>query len=274
MKKLLVHIGVMALIWSSSAAAQQPATLDRVDELTRAGRIDEARGLLIRWWGGSHASAASPELQRGLWLRGRLTVDPEQAALDFRTLVAEYPGGPYTGPALLRLALADFARGDSAAAATRARHLVEEYPATAATQEAAELRALVGTLPDPEGLPDREAPPRPEPRPEVADTLIAEVVTAEPVTAEPVPTETVAGARSVQLGAFSSEERAWALYQRAVAAGLDARVVRVAGSDLIRVRIGLFSSLNEAEATSRRVQDLGFETAVVEDLDREERIVR
>ena len=274
MKKLLVHIGVLSLIWSSSAAAQQPATLDRVDELTRAGRIDEARGLLIRWWGGSYASASSPELQRGLWLRGRLTVDPEQAQLDFRRLVAEYPGGPYTGPALLRLALADFARGDSAATVTQARRLAEEYPATAATQEAEDLWALVGTFPEPEDPPGMEEPPRPEPRPEVAEPVTVEPVTVEPVTAEPVPTATVAGARSVQLGAFSSEERAWALYQRAVAAGLDARVVRVAGSDLIRVRIGLFPSLNEAEATSRRVQDLGFETAVVEDLDREERIVR
>lgn len=262
MKKLLVHIGVLSLIWSSPMAAQQPATLDRVDELTRAGRIDEARGLLIRWWGGSQASASSPELQRGLWLRGRLTVDPEQAELDFRRLVAEHPGGPYTGPALLRLALAAFTKGDSATAAIHARRLVEEYPATAATQEAEEVRDLVGSLPDPEGLPEREAPPQPERRPEVA----------EPVTAEPVPA--VADARSVQLGAFSSEGGAWALYQKAVAAGLDARVVRVTGSDLLRVRIGLFQSLDEAEATSRRVRDLGFDTAVVGNLDREERIVR
>ena len=43
------------------------------------GRTEEARAALVEWWDGDREDAPRRDLQRGLWLRGRLTVDPVQA---------------------------------------------------------------------------------------------------------------------------------------------------------------------------------------------------
>ena len=55
-------------------------------------------------------------------------MDPAQAQLDYRRLVIEYPGGPYSDQALLRIAQAEFAAGDSAAAARDVQRIGREYP--------------------------------------------------------------------------------------------------------------------------------------------------
>jgi hypothetical protein len=47
-------------------------------------------------------------------------------------------------------------------------------------------------------------------------------------------------------------------------------VVRVPGSDLVRVRIGRFTQREEAEDLARELRDLGFETTVISDAQLEE----
>jgi hypothetical protein len=129
----------MALLVMGSPAEAWPQaaeTLDGVEELVRAGRSEEARQELLRWWNREYGDASRRDVQRGLWLRAQLTVDPRQASLDYRRLVVEYPGGPYADLALLRLAQSAFALGDSAAAREHVTRLQRDYPAGSATREA------------------------------------------------------------------------------------------------------------------------------------------
>jgi cell division septation protein DedD len=266
MRALGFFLAVLLIGAPISGAGQERATLDRAGELARAGRTEEARVELLRWWEGEYQDASRQQVQRGLWLRARLTVDPTQAELDFRRLVVEYPGGPYSGQALLRLAQSALASGDSASAATQARRLVVEYPTAAARQDAEEWLARV------EPLLHEEAPPS-------RRVLAAAVDTTPRVSPESrPPRDTVSSvgpaSHAVQLGAFSGEEGARALLRRATDAGLEARLVRVPGSGLLRVRVGVFGSSEEATVAQQRIQEMGFTTLVVGGVETEEPVAR
>jgi len=240
----------IALIHPAAAAAQQrPLTLDNVEDLARMGRTESAREALRRWWDRSSSGASRGDAQRALWLRGRLTLDPDEAALDFRRLVVEYPGGPYSDLALLRLAQAAFAQGDSAQAARDVGRIAQGYPSSPVRREAEAWLASAGPVPSPPVRTERVAPPDSSSRPAAA----------------------APGPFSVQLGAFADRGRAEALRRRAAEVGLDVRLATLAGSDLVRVRVGRFDSSEEAHATMERVQGLGFSAAVVRDANREDR---
>ena len=222
---------------------------------------------MLRWWEEELQGASRLDVQRGLWLRGSLTVDPRQAELDFRRLVVEYPGGPYSGRALLRLAQSALATADSATAATHLRRLVREYPNDAGSRDAEEWMALVAPQLSQESPPDLP--------------VAAAAVDAQPPAARdttPLPRDPGSsagtGTHSVQLGAFSSAERARALQRRATEAGLDARRVRVPGSELIRVRVGAFASPEEAAVALQRIQEMGFTVLVVRGVEAEEPVAR
>lgn len=229
------------VVGGAPAAAQDAPSLDRVEELAGQGRAEEAREMLLAWWAASAGTANRRDAQRGLWIRGRLTVDPAQAELDFQRLVIEYPGGPYSDLALFRLAQSAYAAGDSLAAVGNVARLAREYPTSVARREAEAWLATAGP-----------APPR-----------------AAPAAGAPV-----AGQFTVQLGAFSGLVRAEALQRRASDAGFDARLVTVPGSPLIRVRVGVFDAQEGADAILSRLRDLGFTAAVARDANREERAIR
>jgi len=250
---------LVALLSLSPAAigGQEPPTLDHVEELARQGRTGEARDVLTAWWSSAGAKATRRDTQRGLWLRGILTTDPAQAELDFQRLVVEYPGGLYADQALLRLAQAAYAAGDSAAAAAYVRRLAQEYPATAARREAEAWLATAGPVPPRAGVAERPA-----------DTIAA------PAAAPVAPAASEAGTFTVQLGAFSTVERAQSLLTQLAEKGVEARLVRVPGSDLIRVRVGVFDSLEATNAVLWQLRDRGFTGAVARDANREERVVR
>jgi cell division protein FtsN len=78
---------------------------------------------------------------------------------------------------------------------------------------------------------------------------------------------------AVQFGAFTDEDRAFALHQQLVAAGLAARLVRVEGSGFLHVRIGRFATRPEASDQLQRVTAQGFTAAIVRD-GRAEEVVR
>jgi hypothetical protein len=236
----------------SAPASPDTLTLDRVEYLVQAGRTEDARTVLLRWWSRVLPQASRRDVQRGLWLRARLTVDPSQAALDYQRLVVEYPGGPYSAQALFRLAQAAWESGDSAEAARDVGRLARDYPGNRVLGDAQAWLAAAGP-----------APPPP--------AVTKAVAGRDSAVAHPPPA-VVGGRYAVQLGAFSSEERARNVQSRARDAGFEARLIRVPGSRLIRVRVGRFDSAPAAAEISKRLDKLGFTSAVVSDAEQEEPI--
>ncbi len=75
-----------------------------------------------------------------------------------------------------------------------------------------------------------------------------------------------ARAFSVQVGAFSTEDRAEALRRELDGAGVDAGSVQAAergGRTIYRVRVGRFGGRAEAEAQARRLAALGYAVLIV-----------
>jgi cell division septation protein DedD len=277
--RALLAVVLLLGVGTAPLAAQQPSpTLDEVEALTRDGRTVEARAKLAQWWQELGPKASRRDTQRGLWLRGQLTPDATQAQLDFRRLVVEYPGGPYSDLALLRLAQAAHASGDSATAAEQVAQLVREYPSSPVRREAEAWLATAGPVPAPVAgaLP-------PDSARVAVDTARAPVnaVRAATDTAR-APADTMratapqpgAAQFTVQLGAFSTVGRAGALLAEVTRAGFEGRLVRVQGSDLVRVRVGTFDSAEGAETILEQLRDRGFPGTVSRDAHREERVAR
>jgi cell division septation protein DedD len=266
--RLVLASALLGQVWLGGAqlAAQ---SLDRVEELSRLGRTEEARAMLGEWWEEARDAASQRDLQRGLWLRGRLTVDPNLAELDYQRLVVLYPSSPYAPQALLRLAQSAFANGDGAAADRHVATIVRDYPTSPARTEAEAWRRAAGTPPPPTDTPSA-APPTTATR----DSTPAATVPSTPAPAArpPAPADEVLE-WSVQFGAFTDQDRAFALHSELVSAGLAARLVRVAGSGFVHVRIGRFSNRTDASAQLQQVTARGFTAAIVRD-DRAEEVVR
>jgi hypothetical protein len=260
--------GALTLIAALSLGAPVAGqALDRVEELVRMGRTEDARTVLLEWWNGARDGAPQRDLQRGLWLRGRLTQDPTLAELDFQRLVVLYPSSPFAPQALLRLAQSAHAHGDGASAERHVQAILRDYPTSPTRAEAdAWLRGAGTPPPATEATRPSTAPPAAGPPPE---PLLPD---------QPLPTRAPAPADavldwSVQFGAFTDEDRAFALHQQLVAAGLTARLVRVEGSGFLHVRIGRFGTRAEASEQLQRVTAQGYTAAIVRD-DRAEELVR
>lgn len=201
------------------------------------GRIREARVELTQWWALYGSESREGELQRALWLRGLLTVDPRIADVDFRRLIQEFPDGSYTGGARLRLAQSAHAQGDFEAAKEQFVSLERDYPGTGLRLAA---RAWLDRY-APGTLRQREAPPPPQD----PDTI------------------TMPAARvAVELGRFRDRRVAGELLDRAESAGLVARVVET-GDGFHSVRMGRYDSAPSAAAARARARGLGFPARLV-----------
>jgi len=281
-KRALLGVILVFGLGGAHVAAQEPPTLDRVEELARAGRAEEARVMVGQWWRSAGPRASRRDTQRGLWLRGQLTSDAAQAVLDFNRLVVEYPGGPWSDMALLRLAQAAYAAGDSAGAAGHVERLLREYPASAVRAEAEAWLATAGPVPAAAGAAAEAGPAEAPAKPEVTPAERARADSAPaPAPATPAAdsaaapvAESAAGEFTIQLGAFSTVARAESLLRQLADAGFEARLARVPGSDLVRVRLGRFDSAVGAEAILWRVRDRGFTATIARDAHREEPVVR
>jgi hypothetical protein len=211
----------------------------------------EARVGLESWWTVRFSGASRADRQRGIWLRGKLTVDPSMAELDYHRLVLEFPGGAYSDDALFRLALSAEERGDLREAQKLFEELLEDY---SVSPRAGEARVWLNSHREQiAALPQEEDPEAERPVPEGTRPL-----------------ET--GSFSVQVGAFRSLDRARALVDQMEEAGMDPRIVRTPGNDLARVRLGRFESRDRAEALAREVERRGFEVTIATDASLEERV--
>ena len=272
--------GVAFVANPTPASAQ--SGLEAVERLTRLGRTEEARAALLDWWDSERGDASRRELQRGLWLRGRLTVDPVQAELDFQRLALLYPSGQFTPDAVLRLAQASWAMGDEDAARRYLATLERDYRRTDAWEQAQEWIADAGPLPPPGDTPTRTVEPIERDEPEVpAEQVVADSAVADPEQAEDeddpeeaaeddAPAAEPVMNYYVQLGAFADEERAFALYEEVLAREIDVRVVRVEGSQFTHVRVGRFAERSAAVELLEELTAQGISAALVRD-DREER---
>jgi hypothetical protein len=261
-------------------AQSAAADLARTEGLVAEGRFAQARELLEGWWNSGAQGASRQDLQTGIWLRALLTVDPDMADLDYRRLVVEFPGGPYSDESLLRLSRGAEARGDLPAARRYLSILVRDYPDSPHRPEARSLLARV-----PEGAtrvgdplpgqadPRRGVDPAPQVRrdPEPVAPPLAALPEREAADRDragdlPIPE---AAPYTAQLGAFSTGERAQALAAHLENEGIRVRVVFLDESDLYRVRTGAFETRDEAADGVARLRSLGFEASIAMDRERE-----
>lgn len=253
MRTLLTLVLLLFAGWLPGAGAQEGASLAEVENLMAAGHIMDARAALESWWNLRFSNAPRDQKQRGIWLRGRLTVDPSMADLDYRRLVLEYPGGPFSDDALFRIGQSAENRGDLREAQRSFQTLIRDYPSSPRASEARGwLRDHAEAI---ASLPVLERPAEPE-RPTSDDPLGGR------------------GDYAVQLGAFRSLERAMDLARELRDEGYRVRLVRTPGNELARVRVGRFDSRLRAEALARELAGRGFETTLAMDASTEERIGR
>jgi cell division protein FtsN len=277
LRALGTAVGLLSILAVGSLAAQSP-TLQRVEELARTGRAEEARVELMEWWSGARGDSSQRDLQLGLWLRGRLTVDPAQAELDFQRLVVLYPSSPYAPQAIFRLAQARHAQGDADGARRHVATLIRDYPSSQTRSEAEAWLQGAGAAPP---STTTASAPTAAPRPASAAAAGAPP-TGRPAAGPPADTtppfrppraESAPEIWFVQFGAFADESRAFALHEELVAAGLAARLVRVDGSAFLHVRIGRFTTREDANRQLEQVAAGGYSASIVRD-ERTETMVR
>jgi sporulation related protein len=224
---MMRRILMLALALLSVPAGLVGQDLERAERFAFSGRAEEARTALEGWWDASWDEANRLDRQRALRLRALLTVDPAIAELDYQRLVIEYPGGPYSDEALMRLGSVAAARADYVEATGRFEALLRDYPES-------EYRSL-----------------------------------AEAWLAGNAPVMSEQPDWTVQVGAFSSADRARTLASTLEASGFSSRLVLVEGSQLLRVRIGRYTSEDEARRVRQALVDGGFDARVVSDVARE-----
>lgn len=251
----------LLLMGAPAMAGAQTSELERIDELAREGRTNEARSALLAWWEGGYDGVGRDLQQRALWLRARLTMDPEQAMRDYQRLVVLYPAGTFTDQALFRLAQAAHALGDGAQARAHVEALARDHPGSTVRRAAEAWLRDAGDAVPPVSTGRSvagEGPGRAEadvPAGAASGRADDVGVTAEGPT----------GVFSVQLGAFGEEPRARSVFDDAREAGFQARLVRVEGSPLLHVRVGSFDERESAQAMFERLAREGLQAAVVRD---------
>lgn len=232
---VLVTVALVASVVSLSGQ-----TLEDIDRRIVDGRTAEARELLLDWWDAGWDDAPRADRERALWLRGRLTLDPGEAASSFRRMVTEFPVGRWTDGALYRLGSLSAASGDTVSATRWFAILQRDFPRT--TPAASAAAWLAGERASFDRV--RPAPSSPTPSP-------------------PPATSAATGDWTIQLGAFAARGRAIGFAEDVRAAGFSSRVVQLEDSALWRVRVGRFADDDDARALYDRIRDAGFDAAIV-----------
>ncbi len=299
MGRLILCLLLLAAL-PHSARAQGESELDRIEALMGAGDYEGARTSLERWWAAAQDASAGARAQ-ALMLRARLASDPQAAERDYLALALGYPTSTYAPTALLRLGQGFLATGDRARATAYLQRLVDDYPgspdrtigllwlarihrmdgsaatACALARQGIQIASddeLVARFRDEETAAcTRSVAEANEPRTarrEAAPTQATEPGAAPPERGTPgVATSEPTGRFAVQAGAFRQAQGAQTLAANLRAAGYQPRVVRIPGSQLLRVRVGRLPDAASASALARRLVAAGFEATVVGDADKE-----
>lgn len=231
-------------------------SLDQVDRWVREGRVGEARAELLEWLE-ANPRPSRDDRQRGLWLRGVLTLDPAEAAAAYRMLVLEYPGGDFTDRALQRLGAWAELNGDILGAARSYTTLAQDYRDSPARLEAVNWLSRNEAALDSARAARRPVTP--------AQGVVPPRSDREP---QPPPPSTrmrpqaASGDFTAQVGAFTVLERARAFAGRVRAAGFEPRVVQLPGSEFFRVRVGRFDTAGEARDFITELREAGFEAGL------------
>ncbi len=253
---LLINVTVsVLLLMSCFISLEGQGTLNIVDSLASTGEVESARSILQAWWDGDRQEANRHDQQFSLWLRGILTVDPQLASLDFQRLVLSFPGGLYSDDALSRLGLISVANNDLLRASEYFRAILLDYPRSPKRRSAEEwLESNTQLVEEREiglGSPDPQK-------------QVAVLYENEPSTDETG--EAPLGRYAIQVGAFSSNDRAKALANTLSKKGFDVRVVGIRGTALIRVRIGSFQERTQASILMQNLIEIGQVATLVDDV--------
>jgi hypothetical protein len=172
-------------------------------------------------------------------------VDPALAEADLQRLIIEFPGGEYSDDAHFRMALLSVTRGREAEARSHLRTLVRDYPDSPLRAEALDWLERRGL--------DWESSGE------------VEWVPTEPRIESPGSGSSV----TVQVGAFLDPARARSLADRMESLGYSPRMVRLPGNDLVRVRIGRYSTREPADVLAAELRGKGIDCTLSFDAHRE-----
>ena len=132
--RTLLGVIAMSLLPATLAAQDAPARppLDEAEWDLARGEFPAARAMLQKWRRENpRASRVNQEQQaRYYLLSGRLTTNADSAEDNYLTVAVNHPTSRYASEALLRLAQARYARGDTTQAVTYLRRLINDYPST------------------------------------------------------------------------------------------------------------------------------------------------
>ncbi|MFO7892139.1 MAG: SPOR domain-containing protein [Longimicrobiales bacterium] len=272
MRFRLASFLVFVLLAAPAAGAGQVPTLERVDSLITAGEYGSGRAILDQWWSArDEFDVPGSDMARALMLRAQLATDLETAEPDYLAVILGYPTSPHAPEALLRLGQGLLANGDATRAAAYLERLVADYPGRPqrtvgllwlARASTAARRPEAACSAARQGL---QATNDPDLRTMLQVEAGASCTVRSDRPDQPEPAQAATGEFAVQTGAFRYRRSADELIERLRQAGHQPRIVRVPGSDLLRVRVGRFESSDPAGRLVTELRDQGFDAVVVRD---------
>lgn len=244
-----VLLGFLALsVLAVPAPAQAGGSRDLLTEAERMieqHRYPEAREAVARLWSEAGDTIRGDRRARALVLRSVLSESLEDAEIDLLRVSIEHPGSDGAAGALLRIAQARTAQGDSEGARVHLERLLRDHPTSELRERARELLGLG---------PELSAPvSRATARPADADAARA---TGHDTEATGVVELTV------EIGWYGVVGDAEAMRNAVRAAGFPAHLARLGRSGTTVVRVGSYRERAEAEASARRIRQAGFPAEV------------
>ncbi len=120
-------LALTLLLAVPSTLSAQRGVLDQAETRIANADLPGARALLERWRA-EHPAAEPEDIARYHMLSARLTSDADAAEDQYLMIAVTYPTARVAPEALLRLAQARYARGDSAQALQYLERLIADYP--------------------------------------------------------------------------------------------------------------------------------------------------
>jgi cell division protein FtsN len=296
----------MSMLLLPANASAQRGLLDEAEALITAGVLPDARQALQRWRRENPTAARTDEENQARFhvLTARVNADAQVAEDHYLTVAVNYPTTRVAPEALLRLGQARHARGDSQHAVAYLERVMADYPeselramaaiwlarvqtGTASKRELCNVLRSVETGSNPETIQHMKneqiracgsaqvvttARKPAAPRSVRTDTIRApaKVDTAVIEPAEPASVSTGKSTIAIQVGAYRELSRARAAKLELERAGFTgARLVRVPGNTLIRVRIGKFNNRAAASALLARLGAANLSAVLVNDTESE-----